>query len=79
MKEEALMQGRGLLSKMTELKDVTSVTWKESGAGEDFRQLCILLKGNAIPARELSINGKFQFIVFSVGSLNNFFFFLIKR
>ena len=56
------MQGRGLLSKMTELKDVTSVTWKESGAGEDFRQLCVLLKGNAIPARELNIYGMFQFI-----------------
>ena len=57
MKEEAMRIGGGLLNKMPELKTNNEVEWKK-GAGEDFKSLCVLLKGNAIPTRNLKLYSK---------------------
>ena len=52
-----LKRGEELLRKHPELRDETEVRWSEEGAGANFAMLCELLKGNAIPTKELSLNG----------------------
>ncbi len=48
-----MKKGRGLLNYMPELKTEEEITWKETEIGENFRQLCELLKENAIPTKTL--------------------------
>ena len=40
---------------MGELKVNSKVEWKEDGAEENLMLLCELLKGNAIPTKELNL------------------------
>ena len=56
MEQEALKIGGGLLKKMPELKTKTEVMWREEGTGTIFMMLCALLKGNAIPTKNLILN-----------------------
>ena len=58
MKEEALKKGGELLNRIPELKDLTKLNWSEHGTGTNFIALCELLKGNAIPLRELDLGCK---------------------
>ena len=59
MKEEALKKGGWLLRfyNMPGLKKETNVKW-DKGGGEKFEALCELLKGNAIPTKELDVHGE---------------------
>ena len=56
-REEALKEGETLLKNMPHLKTKEEVIWNETGAGEDLRLLCELLKRNAIPTKTMSLNG----------------------
>ena len=51
--EETWEKGGELMRNVPELKTNNVVEWKEEGVGENFKLLCILLKGNAIPTKEL--------------------------
>ncbi len=51
--EEEKKNGSELLKKMPELKTKEEIIWKETGAGENLRLLCELLKRNAIPTKTL--------------------------
>ena len=44
-----------LSNKMPELKTEEEIYWRENGAGETFKLLCTLLKGNAIPTKALNL------------------------
>ena len=57
MKEEALRIGERLLNQMPEIREEDKILWNEKGAGENFRLLCTLLKGNAIPTKLLNLDG----------------------
>ena len=54
-KEEALRVGQELLKKMPELNTEEKTVWSEEGAGHNFMLLCALLKGNAIPAKNMCL------------------------
>ena len=56
-KREALRAGEKLLKKKPELKTEEDITWREEGAGENLRLLSELLKGNAIPTKDLNLHG----------------------
>ena len=58
VKEEALRLGEGLLNEMPELRTNDYISWNKEGVGENFRMLCILLKGNAIPTQSLDLQRK---------------------
>ena len=59
VKEEAMKKGGWLLRfyNMPGLRKETSVKWRK-GRGEKFEALCELLKGNAIPTKELDLEGE---------------------
>ena len=50
--------GKELLNKMPELKTKNEIQWKEEGAGENLRLLCVLLEGNAVPTKTLDLGKK---------------------
>jgi len=52
--EEASDDGNELLKVMPRLKRMASFEWKEEGSGTNFKLLCELLKGNAIPLKQLN-------------------------
>ena len=52
-REQALKKGGHLLDKNPDLKGITELT----GKYDDLKALCSLLKGNAIPAQRLDLNG----------------------
>ena len=56
MKKIALREGAELLKRKPELKTETEVRWK-GGEGPNFEMLCELLKGNAIPTKNLDLGG----------------------
>ena len=58
MKEEALKKGGELLIRIPALMDLAKLKWSEHGTGTNFIELCELLKGNAIPLRELDLGRK---------------------
>ena len=57
MKEESLRIGERLLNQMPEIREENEIKWNEKGTGENFRLLCILLKGNAIRTKTLNLFG----------------------
>jgi len=46
-----------LVKKSPGLKTNSDIWWNEKGAGENLKLLCELLKGNAIQAKALFVNG----------------------
>ena len=58
MKEEALKRGGDLLKSQPDLKDKTEMNWSEKGAGRNLMMLCELLKGNAIPMKNMVLKGE---------------------
>ena len=54
MKADALTAGGRLLTIMPELSTNDCIEWKEIGVGVNFRSLCVLLQGNAIPTKSLN-------------------------
>ena len=56
MNEETWKKGEELVKKMPKLKTNCNIEWRERGAGENFILLCELLKGNAIPTKELNLS-----------------------
>ena len=57
MDEETWKKGRELVNKMPEFKTNSVVGWTEKGLGDNFLLLCELLKGSAIPSKELYLFG----------------------
>ena len=55
MDEETWKKGEELVKKMPKLKTNCNIEWRERGAGENFILLCELLKGNAIPTKDLDL------------------------
>jgi len=53
LSEEGLRIGNMLLLNRPELRKDSKVTWKELGSGDNLKMLCALLRGNAIPTKEL--------------------------
>ena len=51
-----MKEASGLLNEMPELKTEERIEWRETGAGENLRLLCTLLKGNFIPTKKLIFN-----------------------
>ena len=56
MDEETWKEGGELIKNIPELKTNCRITWNEEGVGDNFSLLCILLKGNAIPTKELYLS-----------------------
>ena len=52
---KALEIGEKLLKMMPELKTEDEIRWDEEEAGENFRLLCKLFKGNVIPTKKLDV------------------------
>ena len=58
MDEETWKKGEELIKNMPYLKTNYKIEWKEKGTGENFILLCALLKGNAVRAKILNLNGE---------------------
>ena len=58
MEEKALQLGARLLNEMPELRTNNYINWNKDGFGENFRLLCILLKGNAIKTKTFDFQCK---------------------
>ena len=56
MDKKTWKKGEELIKKMPELKTNREIIWSEEGERENFMLLCVLLKGNAIPMKKLSLN-----------------------
>ena len=61
VKEEALSMANEVLRYMPNLKTEKRISWF-GGAREEFRQLCELLKRNAIPTKQLFMGCRFMLI-----------------
>ena len=57
MDEETWKKGEELIKRIPELKTDNEIIWIETGAGENFRLMCELLKANAIPTKALNLYG----------------------
>ena len=55
MDEETWKKGEELVEKMPKLKTNCKIRWSGGERGENFILLCELLKGNAIPTKELNL------------------------
>ena len=49
-------KGRELIKNMPELITTSRFEWRENGTGDNFKLLCSVLKGNAIPIKMLNLN-----------------------
>ena len=58
MRRKALEKGAELLRKQPDLSTKTEYKWSEKGTGPNFVMFCELLKGNAIPMRNLNLGRK---------------------
>ena len=57
MDEETWKKGEELIKVTRNLKADNKIEWVDDGAGDEFRLLCELLKGNALPTKRLSLGG----------------------
>ena len=55
MKVKAMRDGGGLLDLKPQLGTERVINWIEKGSRTNFKLLCLLLKGNAIPADTLNL------------------------
>ena len=64
MRDQALrlLVGGELVKKMPNLKRDKKIVWNQVELGEDFSSLCGLLKGNAIPTKEVRLSCKKRII-----------------
>ena len=54
--EETWTKGGELIKRIPEIKTNSEVKWIEEGVGDNFKVLCALLKGNAIPTKILNLD-----------------------
>ena len=55
MDKETWKKGEDLIKNIPKLKTDCGIRWSERGARENFILLCELLKGNAIPTKDLDL------------------------